>query len=539
MRALFTTLAIAVPLMLSSQTFEEFAREQQRSFEDYRSTTEQAFAEYRDNVNREYSEMMRQSWVKVELQPAVTKLAIPKPPTPTFAYDKIELTKVHIPISNITEPTQTKPLAPPTPIITIPNEPKPIAPIEKEPTQPTPIKKLAEQPIPIKEELEPPTPIKEEFKQPTPIKEVATEPRSNVATLQFTHYGTPCSIEIGSAKRFKLNGISENDVADAWSQLSTSKYDNIIIECVKYRNQAKLCDWAYLTYVKSLCDKFLGARNQDESTLMQMYILAQSGYKVRIAKGDGALCMMLPFDKKIYDIPYINIDGENYYLIAKRSKGGSYSIFNQQLPNEQRISLHIETEPQFSVKYIKNRKLKSKEYPAAEADIEINQNLVDFYGDYPRSDDMSIYVKTSLSSQIKKSLYPKLRASIAAKSEVDAANTILNFVQTSLEYQTDDIQFGRERPLFADETLYYPYCDCEDRAILFSILVKELIGLDVVLLDYPDHIASAVCFSDGVQGDYFDIKGRQYTVCDPTYIGAKVGCSMDEYKDVEATVVML
>ena len=89
-------------------------------------------------------------------------------------------------------------------------------------------------------------------------------------------------------------------------------------------------------------------------------------------------------------------------------------------------------------------------------------------------------------------MYPKLTQQIKGKSQKDAANILIDFVQTAFEYQTDDVQFGYERPLFADETFFYPYSDCEDRSILFAHLVKDLLGLDVVLLYYPGHLATAV-----------------------------------------------
>lgn len=59
-------------------------------------------------------------------------------------------------------------------------------------------------------------------------------------------------------------------------------------------------------------------------------------------------------------------------------------------------------------------------------------------------------------------------------------------------------QFGREKYFFAEETLFYPLSDCEDRAIFFAILIRNLLGLDVIGLDYPGHIATAVHFSNDV-----------------------------------------
>jgi hypothetical protein len=94
-------------------------------------------------------------------------------------------------------------------------------------------------------------------------------------------------------------------------------------------------------------------------------------------------------------------------------------------------------------------------------------------------------------------------------------------------------------PLFGDETFFYPASDCEDRAILYSILVQELMGLEVVLLHYPGHLASAVHFKENVQGDYLIINGIKFLVCDPTYIGANIGHAMEEFKNIPATVIKL
>ena len=55
----------------------------------------------------------------------------------------------------------------------------------------------------------------------------------------------------------------------------------------------------------------------------------------------------------------------------------------------------------------------------------------------------------------------------------------------------------------------YRYCDCEDRSILYSFLVKTLLNLPVVGVDYPGHVATAVKFSVDVAGDYVTYKGQK------------------------------
>ena len=161
---------------------------------------------------------------------------------------------------------------------------------------------------------------------------------------------------------------------------------------------------------------------------------------------------------------------------------------------------------------------------------------MDFYKDYPQC-EVAVYYKTPMSKELKSALYPPLQAAIKGKSEKDAANILIDFVQNSFQYQTDGEQFGYEKTFFMDENFYYPACDCEDRAILFSNLVKDLLGLDAVLLDYPNHIASAVRFNEDISGDYILLDGKKYLICDPTYIGAPIGMCMDRFKSVPPEII--
>ena len=151
----------------------------------------------------------------------------------------------------------------------------------------------------------------------------------------------------------------------------------------------------------------------------------------------------------------------------------------------------------------------------------------------------AVYANTPLDKSIKTTLYPTLKKSIEGLSERDAVNKILNFVQTAFVYEYDDKIWGSDRAFFAAETLHYPYADCEDRSILFSRLVRDILGLDVVLLYYPGHLATAVAFTQDVNGDYLTYKNRKYIICDPTYIGAPLGRTMPGMNNQEAQVIVL
>jgi hypothetical protein len=161
--------------------------------------------------------------------------------------------------------------------------------------------------------------------------------------------------------------------------------------------------------------------------------------------------------------------------------------------------------------------------------VHLNRNAVDFLGQYPET-ELAVYFGSSPPPETVSSLVDGLRPLVQGQSELTAVNRLLACVQTSLEYQVDDQQFGRERTLFAEESLFYPYSDCEDRAVLFAYLVRRLVGLPVVGLTYPDHVATAVRFSDPIPGTTVEYGGATYTVCDPTYIHATAGMCMPEFE---------
>ena len=179
--------------------------------------------------------------------------------------------------------------------------------------------------------------------------------------------------------------------------------------------------------------------------------------------------------------------------------------------------------------------LASKKYPQMRLEYTTNKALMDFYGSYPRM-EWQDYTLTPTDKATSEKIMATFRPLLAGKSETEAVNMILNFVQTAFTYGYDDEIWGGDRPFFADETLYYP--NCEDRSILFSQLVRMLTKNDVVLLYYPNHLATAVRFNSDIQGDYVTVDGRKYLVCDPT--GYKpIGNAYDQFKNTQAKIIKI
>lgn len=145
-----------------------------------------------------------------------------------------------------------------------------------------------------------------------------------------------------------------------------------------------------------------------------------------------------------------------------------------------------------------------------------------------------IDIPTVAASVVDKSLrddvVKQIRAQVQDLGEQEAANRILRFIQKGFPYATDDEQFHREKYFYFEESLYYPKNDCEDRAIFYAYLVHEILGLDVHLIQFTGHECTAVAFHEPVEnGTSYEYKGKKFYICDPTYIGAKIGKCMPSY----------
>lgn len=530
-----------VSITVDAQTFDEYRDAYLSKFNSYKTTVIDKYEEYRNRVNEEYSQFMRQAWTEYKANPARPIPLRKEPPKPVvkepddiiinpnplsdiqksdeneIVEENINEGDVNVDIDSLTLEQDLSEL---------------LADIVKEPKG----NKQANI-LPIDSII----PVIEENYEAIPIAPLPKyEPMQAVTPgHSFCYYGVSCKVALLDEHNFTLNGITENDVADGWDVLSSGEYLQIVSQCVDYSKELNLSDWGYLRFLQIMTESFFSINKKNEAVLMQMYILAQSGYKVRIARCGEQLLLLLPIDKVVYNYSYLTVDGIPYYIINNDCKGQSFYLYNRALPSETPFSLFLTSVPMLETEQndlFKRSLLSSNELAVS---VTINPNLLSFYNDYPISSEWNYYALASLGKELKSTLYPTLKEKIANLSQLDAANLLLNFVQTAFDYKTDAEQFGYERPLFGDETFYYPYCDCEDRSILYSILVRDLLGLDVVLLNYPQHLATAVKFTEDVTGDYISLNGCKYVICDPTYIGAEVGNSMPNYRNVSATVIYI
>ena len=481
-KAIFILIGLGLQLSVAAQTTFHDA------YNNFKQQVHSEYEEFRRKANQEYAEWMRQAWEWHQLvEPVLTPKEEPVPPV---VYDA----------------KQNK------------SEPKPL-----------PYDDVVPAPVPSP--------------QPKPIAPIR-EDDGDYQKIQFLFYGTEGEVRLPKDQVLKLKGNDEKAYADAWEVLSSNLYDNLIRDCLVIRMKHQLCDWAYLLMLEEMSQAVCG-KGTNEAVLLLSFVMCQSGYKIRLGITEtNDLRLLFKSDHLIFDLTGFEMKDGLYYVLQPISSKG-LRVCDISFPEEKPLSLWIPKEQLFEESLASKRVLMPAD-SLVKITVQVNKNLIGFYQDYPTSavsNNMmtrwAMYGNTPMSSKIKDILYPQLREILKGVDVLTAANWLLYFVQTAFVYEYDDKVWGRDRAFFAEESLFYPYCDCEDRSILYTRLVRDLLGLKTILVYYPGHLASAVLFNNPVKGDYININGNRFTICDPTYIGAPVGVTMPNMDNKTAKVILL
>ena len=511
---LFLVLCVTLPIAAQQSAFDKFKQQQNDQFNQFKTDKQAEFDAFRQRVNEEYADFMRKSWESFPVHEA--EKPIEEKTVPPVVYEE----PAPAPAPKPKEEDKPRPKEDVKPITT----PKPT--IDTKPVQIAVKPKVVVVPSP----------------QPTPEPIAPVKPKEETyKKVSIGYFGTIITIGFPTNDNLKLRALNENAIADAWKQLSDSRYDITVSTALNARKSNALCDWAYMKMLQAATEKQYGKTN--EAVLTQAFLMTQSGYRIRLGMSDTKLYMLVASLYDIFNVHYYTIDGKKFYDISG-DKNVRMKITEANYGKEKSLSLQMTQLPHFISDPTPKRTLTSRK--GVTSSVSLNKNMIDFFNTYPQAcfngdqtTRWAAYANTPVERSVKDMLYPSLKKTISGMNEKDAVGILLNWVQTAFEYGYDDKIWGHDRAFFAQETLYYPYSDCEDRAILFSRLVRDLVGLDVVLLYYPGHLATAVAFNDEVKGDYLTYKNRKYVVCDPTFVNAGVGRTMPDMNNKQAQIIAL
>ena len=348
-------------------------------------------------------------------------------------------------------------------------------------------------------------------------------------------YGLKIGVYRAESISLSTGSLSKKKIATFF--LNNAENDELLYSVYDLFNKSSeknLSGWGYIRLLQDVSSVFFQSLN--ERILFTWTALIKTGYDAKVGYDKDDIYLMVNFDVPVYYKSYLVNNNKKYYLIpfkGQKKDKNSITSYQADYPGKlQTVSLIIRNNPLLPIKE-KERKLYHKN---VKINIGYNENLVNFYQSYPDC-ELSVYYPPPLSDIALESIDRYFRSRLLPKTEIEQINFILDFVQTAMAYDTDDKQFGFENYMFAEETLFYPSADCEDRTVLLSQLIQHYTGFENIALAFPGHVTLAVNLPESIEGSYVKYKGDKYYICDPTYIGSRCGMLMPEFENVSPEII--
>lgn len=368
---------------------------------------------------------------------------------------------------------------------------------------------------------------------------IDTSDDSDFLTKHFDFYGIGQIVSIPKEYgTFHPTGISEQDVKEFWLQLSSFNFNRILSDFSKYKLALGYNDWAALKWVQALAEAIYPANIYSEQEIFSVFILNQLELQVRLARVNDKLVTLFSSLQNVYARKYIVINTYPYYLAEDIPSASQVYTYRSEYSKPSRpLDLRILTPLKLSDGSNDLQITKYSSVWERSLNFSASNSLLDFFNEYPQL-DAKVYASAAPTEGFLDA-FKTMISKLMKQDHITIINNLLCFMHLDFKYKIDQEQFGKEKPFFCEENFIYSYNDCEDRSILLSSLIRNLLNLKVVLLDYDDHMAVAVNLPETIKGDHLVLNNEMYYVCDPTYIGATIGMSMPKYKRHPVKVYLL
>lgn len=484
--------------------YERYVRQQQASFQKFAERREQEMDSLRQAANKAFNAMLNREWKEAESKKISSPYPRPKPVEPPRAeekkqgevqlIDKTKKEKTNAPIKNrekddriqVEEPKPTK--APPIPV---------------EPAQAN----LPEvKPAPQKKE--------DEFKELAAFRDLGLEKIQAFGWDWYMPSTTP-------GFDAPLGPINDKTIAAAYARWIGSDQEQLLGYFKASQKKFNLNDWALLLLIRKLSGKL--GHNPAQAAVFEWFYLTQLGYDAILMYSDREVYAGLCFAEKVYG-RFLEKDGKRYLMPEGAPAKPYYTYQNQnsfatrpiEFKNLGAVQVNSAgKERLFAFQVLGN----SYKLP-----LSYNPGRVQLYASLPQSDIPFYLSNRAAEPWLSEANHQKIANELSRFAKpMDKLRFLHALVLQGIPYQTDQEQFGKEKFCLTEETLDYPYADCEDRSFLLNRLIQTFTNWKTIGVRFPNHLALAVALEPEPGMDVLKYKGRQWVYCDPTYFGADVG----------------
>lgn len=559
----------AFALAVSAQTIKD-------EYTEFRDQMMDEYQTFRKSVLSDYDSFLEAMWADFEVFGAKSKYSQPKPHQAPEADAPVKGENIEIPSPDaqdapIAKTTPKTPGLPKTPVLPkvpstpktqpVPKTPVPSVAVTKNPQPKTPDRTKPESQAPgsTVAETTPATPPPPMVSKTGPTKHDTPSISTSTASAPTAAPTTkvPAASVIPSAEyTFPYRGMElavadvplkvkslpmhRSDYADQWRSFQSGGGLELVESFRELAERHNLND--YLTY--DVLMAYTAARYPDVHPSGRMalvqYVMANLGCDVRIAMDESNQPMILiPFDQTVYGRRFLTVNGYPYYIFGAEGGDGEPHINGListcVIPTDRDPGRHIDLLVQ-DLRLPENEKNFDIEFGKLHLTGSYNQNIMPVLYRYPQMPTQD-FASSNVLPELRDDIVRQVKEQLAGMPQREAVDALLRFTQSGFKYATDGDYHGFEKPYFFEEMFYYPKCDCEDRSIFYTYLLWNALGVENHLIAYPVHESASVCLDDtSVGGDHYVHNGKTFYISDPTYIGARTGQCMPNFRKVAPTI---
>ncbi len=341
--------------------------------------------------------------------------------------------------------------------------------------------------------------------------------------LVFKFYSDEIRIDYNEALCIShLVKSNDKNLKAFYEKLDKAPYQGLLNQLEKYRKNYMLSDWFYYRLLWSTSQELFKNQSDNYKKAFCWFLINKQGFKCTIRFNTKNLWQLYVWSKNDIVNTYFNIKKKRYVALEPSRNGQDVSrvVYLKWFPKvkSKYFIFNLDSLPKFANPEIVKKEIVFKANGRLDTlSVAINKTILDALADIPQFWTQE-YFKPAPSSECSASLLSFFRDRTRGMSDSEVVRYLLSFVRMGFKFADDAVSFGYQKPMVAEEVLYYPTADCEDKSALFFYLVKELLDIDVLVLVYPKHANVAVLL-DKPYGKPFVYNGKQYSVCETNVLG--------------------
>lgn len=360
-----------------------------------------------------------------------------------------------------------------------------------------------------------------------PPKKPHVKVSQNTKGLAIEYFGMTLYFSIDNKlKKARFYPQNRDGIINSFGIFASSDNTALLQEIRTVCKSMALNDWGLYLLVQKISGKIF--YDFDDRKLFAWFLLNKLGFDTKVALSDEHVILLSYTKQSVYGTPAYKIASKKYYMLSNEFTPQAIYTYSHSYPNANKaLDFSLSSLPLLAQKREKKHREFTLDGRKYEINYTYNKNLIDFMNTYPQV-SYAVYFNAPLQGQTLHDIEDSVKPYLDGKKMNFGINFLLRFVQKAFGYERDQEQFGKEKVMFAQETLYYDKSDCEDRATLYARLVKRLFGISVVGVKYANHMATALYIP--IKGSSVKVHSRRYVIADPTYINANVGEAMPKYR---------